>query len=159
MCDLALNGGLRVSEIVSLRYEDVDLMRCRLFVRRAAWNKPGTKGRRNKKGESRARRFVHVPCQLIRRLRSRSTGWVFPSPKATGRHVTTRWAEKALARATDGAIRFHDLRHAYASKLWEWSQQLPLVQLNLGHRKLSTTMVYVAVPTEFYDGSYTGIDP
>ncbi len=143
---------------MSLRFEDVDVTACRLWIRRADWDRPGTKGRRDACGRSRKQRFVNVPCQLSSSLAWRTTGWIFPSPKNPTRPVTARTVRRWLRRDTDGRVLFHDLRHAYATKLWEYSQQIPLVQLNLGHAKSTTTAVYLHLPRDYYDGSFLDLE-
>ncbi len=59
---------------------------------------------------------------------------------------------------TGGRVKFHDLRHAYATKLWEYSRQIPLVQLNLGHSKPATTAVYLHLPAGYYDDTYVELE-
>ena len=39
-------------------------------------------------------------------------------------------------------IKFHSLRHYYATKLFDQTKSLPLVQEKLGHRNINSTMVY-----------------
>lgn len=153
LCSIMLNAGLRVSEAVSLRWEDVYLDPPTLHVQRAAWNRPGTKGPRDAAGSSRRHRLVHVSTQLVRELLSLSPrhphGWLFPGRGE--RHLTTRTAQRKLARATRGLVKPHDLRHAYASHLWALGADFGHIQLSLGHAKLTTTAVYIHVPQTWYD--------
>jgi integrase len=39
-------------------------------------------------------------------------------------------------------IKFHSLRHFFATKLFDQTKNLPLVQEKLGHRNINSTMVY-----------------
>jgi site-specific recombinase XerD len=39
-------------------------------------------------------------------------------------------------------IKFHTLRHFYATKLFDETKSLPLVQEKLGHRNINSTMIY-----------------
>jgi len=59
----------------------------------------------------------------------------------------------------------HDLRHTFAAALYQQFRDLSLVQVALGHRRLSSTLVYVHVEgviqeeiDKAYEG-YTGLPP
>jgi site-specific recombinase XerC len=53
----------------------------------------------------------------------------------------TRLAEK-LQNPRLKQIHFHTLRHFFATKLFDQTKNLPLVQEKLGHRNINSTMVY-----------------
>ena len=50
--------------------------------------------------------------------------------------------EKALAQAKLPRIRIHDLRHSFASNLVTSGQGLPVVKELMGHKDITTTMIY-----------------
>jgi site-specific recombinase XerC len=53
----------------------------------------------------------------------------------------TRLAEK-LQNPRLKQVHFHTLRHFFATKLFDQTKSLPLVQEKLGHRNINSTMVY-----------------
>jgi site-specific recombinase XerD len=163
-----LLAGLRVSEVVNLRLEDVDLEGSTIRVRHA-------KGDRDRE----------VP--LIPRLRGMLRAYLSdgrPRLKAAGeapwfflvsttrgggkrnggrnRRLTTPTrgaAEPLLTRSVYRIIRYkvspivgrklhpHVLRHSFASRLRENDAPIELVQEALGHSNLATTMVYAHLST------------
>jgi integrase len=70
--------------------------------------------------------------------------YVFPSPKVQGaprQDVKPQW-ERVRKTAGLDDIRFHDLRHTYASLLVSDSVPLILIGRLLGHTQAQTTMRY-----------------
>src|SRR4051812_29202017 len=76
---LGLLMGLRVSEICKLRVEDLDLEARIALIARAKGDKD---------------RLLPLPLKLVEPLGDwigeRTEGWVFPSPRKAGEHLTTR---------------------------------------------------------------------
>ncbi|MEU4194124.1 tyrosine-type recombinase/integrase [Kribbella sp. NPDC026611] len=59
---------------------------------------------------------------------------------------TKAQAVKAVARHAEGGLRFHDLRHSYASWLITSGVPVPDVQRVMGHERPTTTlMIYTQV--------------
>ena len=68
--------------------------------------------------------------------------WVFLSPKGyrlDGRNLGTVWA-KCLKLAGIRQIRFHDLRHTFASLLIEQGAHPKYIQEQMGHSSIQVTM-------------------
>jgi integrase len=145
---LALECGLRLGEIVGLSKEDVSLERCQLHIHRQWVEKEGaygpTKGRRE--------RFVpfHPDSGLKEVLkaameRSRDPEAIVVTP--TGSRVLNRKLagyhfNKLVERAQVPKIRFHDLRHTFAS--WYMIEVGDIWSLKgiLGHVDVQTTQRY-----------------
>ena len=163
MVSLALNGGLRISEICALRYEDVDRDANVIHVRRAGHRKPGTKGRRDASGRSSRHRTIAVAPQLIREIPAVPAGYLFPGrdpdPEGDIRPLSTRQAQRLLRQASDGRLTFHQLRHAYATRLWSVCRDSGLVQHQLGHSRLAVTMLYVGIPRDWWRWPYIPVAP
>jgi integrase/recombinase XerD len=133
--------GLRVSEAVGLRKDDLDFGSGIVFVRQS-------KGRKD--------RMVKLPDSLSPRLRayiaSRNDAnpYVFDSNR--GGHLTVMSAQLILkAAARKAGIRksahVHTLRHSYATHLLEQGTDLRIIQRLLGHSSVKTTEIYTHVST------------
>lgn len=158
--------GLRISELLGLVWDDVDLgtgvIHVRAQLSRAHRSSPPT--RVAPKTRAAVRDIPLVP-QLRDMLRAHhagagqrcSDGWVFPSQAGTPlghRNAQRRALTKAARRAglEDGRwppLRFHDLRHTFASHLII-DLRLDVAQVSriLGHAQITTTL---SVYTHLFD--------
>lgn len=134
---LALNTGMRKSEILGLTWERVDLARGVLQLEQTK------NGRRREIPMNRA--VYDVLSSLPRAI---GGGPLFR--KANG----AAWAsirtafERAVETAKLTDFRFHDLRHTFASWLVQRGRSLKEVQEALGHRTLAMTMRYAHLSPE-----------
>jgi len=148
----AVRTGLRRGELIGLQWGDVDLHSRFLMVRRAIV--------RNRMGvpKSGKVRRVDLSGQLaatfqqlkeLRELEAMAKGetlqpdaWVFLSPKGDRvdeRNLETAWA-KCLKDAGIRQVRFHDLRHTFASLLIEQEAHPKYIQEQMGHSSIQVTM-------------------
>jgi site-specific recombinase XerD len=131
--------GVRLSEALALRVEDVDGHRMQLRVRQ---------------GKGKKDRYVDLPPRLLAALRDywkqdRPTGWLFPG-QVPGRPMGPSVVQKALpvARLKSGVrkpVTSHTLRHCFATHMLEAGVNLRVIQLLLGHSSLNTTARYLHV--------------
>jgi integrase len=132
MIILALDTGMRLSELTHLKWQDVDLTRQFLTVR-------NTKNGRDRKIPLTSR----VITTLLRRKNLPDiSDFVFPSGK--GNHL---WRVRSayvrlLKRANIKGIRFHDLRHTFATRLVVGGTDIATVQKLLGHQDIRMTQRY-----------------
>ena len=138
--------GLRLGELLGLRWEDVDFEADTIRVRH---NWSGGREGTPKSGRGRAVPMMEEVAQALARhgQRERFTGeqhLVFCDP--LGRHLgykslSHRYKE-ALARAKLRPLRFHDLRHTFGSIAID---QATIVQVQawMGHADVQTTMKYM----------------
>jgi integrase/recombinase XerD len=129
--------GLRASEGLGLRVEDIDSSRMLLWVRHGKGNKD---------------RAVPLSPALLQALRAhwlrlRPTTWLFPGLTPSGQRSLE--ALQRVCRRAVAAVGFtkkvslHTLRHSYATHLLEAGVDVVTIQRLLGHRDLQTTARYL----------------
>jgi len=127
---LLLFTGARKSEILSARWENVDMERRVLTV-----------------PLSKSGRARHIPLSdaalMIFKAIPRDSEWVFPSNK-TGNHMKSVFKvwDRVRKRAGLQDVRMHDLRHSFASFLVNSGCSLYEVQKILGHHDPKVTTRY-----------------
>jgi integrase len=154
---VALHCGLREGEILGLKWSDVDMYAGTLQVRRTLSEalaghlfEPPKNGKgRNVKLTARAVEALrnHLTRQIeeIESLgdRYRDQGLVFPSQVGTpmnAKNLTARSFKPLLKRAKLPNIRFHDLRHTFATLMLQNGEHPKVVQEMLGHATIAITM-------------------
>lgn len=154
----ALFSGLRISELLGLIWEDVDftagLIRVRAQLSRAHRGEPA---RRVAPKTPASVREVPLVEQLAHLLAAHKQATPFAAPEnwvfATGRgtpHGHRNVAQRVLRRAADTAqlngggrppLRFHDLRHTFASHLIvDLGLDVARVSRILGHARITITL-------------------
>ena len=138
MIELMYAAGLRVSEIVKLRVQDVNLEELTLFVR-------ASKGKKD--------RLTVFSESLKDALRRQMDGkgardLVFPGEHGGG--LTPRTVQKVFNTALKASeVRknafCHSLRHSFATHLLDVGVDIRYIQSLLGHARLQTTSIYTKV--------------
>ena len=138
MISLAYGAGLRVSEVVNIRVEDINLGELSLLVKDAKGGKD---------------RISILPEKLASDLQNMMTGktgdqYLFESER--GGKLTTRTAQVVFARSLKiagikKAATFHSLRHSFATHLLENGIDVRYIQTLLGHASITTTQLYTKV--------------
>lgn len=137
--ELLYGGGLRVSELVGLRWADLE---------RAS----GSARIRGKGGKERICPLGRIAMELIRRHHADHT----PEPRdpvvrgAAGRPLDAGWVQRRMKIYLADAglpadLTPHKLRHSFATHLLNAGADLRSVQELLGHASLSTTQIYTHV--------------
>ncbi len=149
-CLLALFCGLRISEVCSLKKEDVDMDGERIKIVQGKGSKD---------------RYVMLPQKIVPLLKqwyriNTESAYVIHSPKKgqyssgvlsikfrkylknAGLLIKT---EKTRSGQQRHAYSFHTLRHTYATFLLEKGVDLYYVQRSLGHSDIHTTQVYAYI--------------
>lgn len=139
--------GLRASEALGLRWEDVDTRARVLHVRRSV---DATTGQPTMPKTAAGVRDVPMPSPLVEYLRGKvGIGWVFAGPHGDPMRYSScvaRWWKATLAdmRAiypgTGADLTPHSLRHSYASRLYASGISVVQAQAWLGHESVSTTL-------------------
>lgn len=142
--------GLRVSEVVNLKKEDLRLSEGILIVRQSKGNKD---------------RIVTIPNSIINDLQSflglHSSDYAFDSQ--VGNKLTTRTVGMIVLHAAMKAgikkkISPHTLRHSYATHLLEQGTDLRIIQKLLGHSSIKTTEIYTHVSTNLIKNVVNPLD-
>jgi site-specific recombinase XerD len=136
---LAYSSGLRVSEVVNLKREDIDVSRKTLLVRAA-------KGRKD--------RYTVLSTRAALALGNYTavfpvSSWLFPGIPAA-RHLSIRSAQHIFEQALQKAgilknASIHSLRHSFAAHLMESGTSLRYIKDLLGHTSIKTTERYIHV--------------
>ncbi len=144
MVELLYATGLRVSELVGLRLNDIDL-EGRVLLARGK----GSKERMVPIGAPAAEAVKgYLAASRERLLKGRRCRELFVTPR--GARLTRQGFAKLLGRHARAAgigrrISPHKLRHSFATHLLEGGADLRAVQAMLGHADISTTQVYTHV--------------
>jgi type 1 fimbriae regulatory protein FimB len=141
---LAFRHGLRVSELVDLRREQVDLRLGLLHVRRRKNGLPSTHPLRGPELRALHKVLRDYP----------ETAYVFVSERRAP--MTAATFRKLLARAGDAAklgmpIHPHMLRHSTGFKLANDGQDTRAIQHYLGHRNIQYTVTYTQLAADRFN--------
>ncbi|RTZ75674.1 MAG: site-specific tyrosine recombinase XerD [Gammaproteobacteria bacterium] len=144
MLELLYATGLRVTELVNLRPDQVSLSQGVVRV-----TGKGGKERLVPLGDEAQRwlvDFLRGPRQEL--LKGRPCDALFPTRRGSGMTRQAFWyriKKHALTAGIHKHLSPHTLRHAFATHLVNHGADLRVVQLLLGHSDLSTTQIYTHV--------------
>ena len=128
---LLMLTGCRCMEILSLRWDEVDLERNELRLRDS------------KTGPRTVPLSPPAARVLANRPRERGDAWVIPG-RTQGEPLTsidTPWRKLRKAAGLED-VRLHDLRHSFASRALALGENLPVIGKLLGHTQVQTTARY-----------------
>jgi integrase len=152
MIHVALRTGMRLGELLALRWECIDLEQRLVLVSKSRTRGEGSETSENAPKNNRIR-YIPIAIDLLPELeRRRSRGYVFAD--FFGRPLTHKNAEKGLHRALRAArlryIGWHSLRHSFATQLTNQGAPLHAVQGYMGHATMQMTLRYAHfAPTAF----------
>ena len=142
--------GLRVSELVSLKKEDINFTESLIHIKLS-------KGRKD--------RFVKIPESIKEDLHKyldlTLTNLVFESAK--GGKLNTATIQKIVKDSAKKAgikkhVHPHTLRHSFATHLLEQGTDLRLIQKLLGHSDIKTTQIYLSVSQQLIKNIKSPLD-
>lgn len=141
MISLIYSSGLRVSELVNLKIQDLNLKEKIAHIRQAKGNKD---------------RICNIPDSLLDQLKNQveqqnNSGQKYLFSGRSGK-ISTRNIQKIVSSAAKRAglknVHTHTLRHSFATHLLESGVDIRKIQELLGHSNLSTTQIYTHVSRE-----------
>lgn len=139
---VSYGAGLRASEVVSLKVTDIDSSRQVIRV---------------EQGKGRKDRYAMLSHDLLELLRAwwragrekgvmLPGGWLFPGQNPvnplTTRQLNRMFHAAKAAAEIDKPVNLHSLRHCFATHLLEQKVDIRVIQVLLGHTKLTTTAHY-----------------
>ncbi len=139
--ELLYSSGLRLSEVVNMRIEDLELKE------KIGWVRHG-KGQKDRLLILSDKLIEHLHTYIAREKRK-------SGPLFLGRQgkISSRAVQKAINQAVrragiKKAVSPHTLRHSFATHLLEAGTDIRVIQKLLGHASISTTAGYVHVSGE-----------
>ncbi|MBS3084827.1 tyrosine-type recombinase/integrase [Candidatus Pacearchaeota archaeon] len=143
MISLMYAAGMRVSEVVSLKVNDLDFEESIGHIRQA-------KGKKD--------RIFNIPKFLFLKLKKfyekqRSNGEIYLFSGRGGERMSPRNLQKIVKHAAKKAlikkdVHCHTLRHSFATHLLENGVDIRFIQQLLGHSSISTTELYTHISPE-----------
>ena len=143
-----LTTGLRRGEICGLKWEDFDEISSTLKVRRTVYSEPGGSLTVGDPKTSAGTRKIVLPSStaeiLSKRKASALTEWIFPNPLKPEQPADPgsvyRRLKVLLRRAGLPSIKFHDLRHTFATHALASGVDVKTLSGILGHTRAAFTL-------------------
>lgn len=127
--------GMRPDEVFRIRIENIDWMRQVIF-------NPRGKTRASRRSVPISKRMFNI---LMVRCGEKREGWLFPSKRATGGHLTTVAKQFREARRLAGLpeeLVLYCARHTFGTAVYEATGNLAMVMKVMGHADARTAMHY-----------------
>lgn len=162
----ALDTGMRQGELLALTWNDIDFDNECIYVNKTVKLVANVTREGREKGEylvqtpksEKANRTVVIPAFLVKRLRQHKTQQLENKLRYSnlyqdntlvfcnqfGKHLDSSRVRKVFKKVLeDNKLKdrkFHDLRHTYATRLFELGEEPKTVQELLGHSNISITL-------------------
>jgi len=151
MMQLMFNTGLRLSEAINLKWDDIDFLSETLTVRQGKGAKDRTLYVKdnNWRNQDDKQDLLEWKERITKEL-GYLPDHVFctTSKHAPGKQLLPRYVQDVIGRLSKRAgikkrVSPHTLRHTFATDLYRRTKDIVTVKNALGHSDLSTTMIYV----------------
>ena len=146
---LMLDAGLRVTEAISLKYNDFDFKNRLIIVQSLK-----KRGKNITRSIPISNRLYQVLANyLAEKSNISGEDYLFPSKIIPGSHITRHAVNKFLSRLNKNKLGFpflfpHSLRHSFGTHHISKGTPLENIKTMLGHSKFDTTLIYAKIPTE-----------
>lgn len=141
---ITYSGGLRISEVISLKVKDIDSQRMQIFVRQA-------KGRKDRYTLLSKKALV-VLRDYFREYEPKE--WLFEGIKGRQYSESSIYTivKEAFQRAgIKKKASPHTLRHCFGTHLLENGTDIRYIQVLMGHASIKTTEIYTHMTTKGFD--------
>lgn len=147
---LLLYTGLRIGELMSLKWTDIDINGRTITIRSAITRAEGG-GYKDGPTKGKNIRTIGMTDSLTELLETLPRRSLYVIANKDSTHLTPRQFETRYKRALETAgvpyLSPHKCRHTYATYLLKGGAELRAVQTMLGHAKVETTEIYTHVDT------------
>ena len=151
MMQIMFNLGLRLAEVINLKWDDIDFLSEVLMIREGKGMKDRTlylkdnnwRGDNDKKAlqdwkERQVKELGYLPAYVFTSM----------SKNAKGKQLQPRYVQDMVSRYAKRAeikknVSPHTLRHTFATDLYRKIKDPVTVKNALGHSNITTTMIYV----------------
>lgn len=144
---LELTTGMRRGEILALKWRDLNLATGELHIARQVIRVKGETMVSQPKTKSSLRTVILAPdmVEILAELKTEVKGeWIFPSPVNEGQPrnpcALYHRFQNILERANCKKVRFHDLRHTFATMAIENGMDIKTLSAMIGHVSAETTL-------------------
>ena len=139
MVALMYSSGLRIGEVCSLRYEDIQRKNMRIHISH---------------GKNRHDRYAVLSkfaLDLLTRYwmeNGKPMGYLFPKQRGDDRPIDTFFLSRHIHAHEDSLgwerrLTCHSFRHAFGTHLYENGTDLLTIKTLMGHKSLASTMIYI----------------
>lgn len=163
---LELATGLRVGELMALQWDDLNFHTGELRIERQVCQIKGELLIQPPKTKASIRTVI-LPPAVVTALKTYKQSvfsrWMFPSPKKEDSPVAPSVVSHRLAKILRHAgcrkVRFHDLRHVFATNALEHGMDIKTLSTIIGHVSSSTTLnIYAHVTNDMQRQAAAKID-
>ena len=154
--ELVYSSGLRLSEVVSLNKQDIDLRDTSLRV-----TGKGNKTRELPIGSQAIKALKHwlTHRENFTTIKSDALFISNRGNRISARNIQDRFAKAGIKQGLSQKLHPHMLRHSFASHMLESSGDLRAVQELLGHADISTTQIYTHLDFQHLSKVYDQAHP
>lgn len=154
MISLMYSSGLRVGEVCSLKYSDIERKNMRIHIRHS---------------KNRSDRYAILSKNALDILTEywfafeKPTDWLFPSQRSKDKpcHTNniTRWMEQHETElGWEHRLTCHSFRHAFGTHLYENGTDLLTIKHLMGHKSLHSTFIYIHLASYSERNIYSPFD-
>ena len=154
MVTLMYSSGLRIGEVCSLRYEDVQRKKMRLHISH---------------GKNRHDRYAILSKNALDLLTEywfaydKPRGFLFPKQRGEDKPIDTFFLSRHIHAHEDRLgwehrLTCHSFRHAFGTHLYENGTDLLTIKALMGHKSLNSTMIYVHLSSNGTDSAVSPFD-